>query len=117
MQVNCEVFERVGAMRMTRGSERQRFVIQFYRFLEVLHFSCPLETRPQVNCEIIEGFGAIRMTRGPESERFAIEMNGFIDIVCRLSLRSMPSYEPSATSRMVSVSGRSIITGDGDLPC
>ena len=44
---------------MTRGSESERFAIQFYRFLEVLQLPCLLVSRRQVNGEVIEEVGAI----------------------------------------------------------
>ena len=74
---------------MARGSERQRFAIQFYRFLQILKTPCLLETRLQSSCEVAERVRAIRMTRGSESERFAILMNDFINIMRRRSLTNV----------------------------
>ena len=35
LQGDCEVIEGAGPTRMTRGSERQGFAIEFYRFLQI----------------------------------------------------------------------------------
>ena len=75
---------------MTRGSERQRFAMQFYRFLQVLQLPCLLETRQQASCEVVERVGAIRMTRGSERQRFAIEFYRFLQVLalpCLLETR------------------------------
>ena len=49
---------------MTKGSESERFAVQFYRFFKVLYLPCLLETRVQVNCEVVDVVRAIEMTKG-----------------------------------------------------
>ena len=74
---------------MTGGSESERFVSQFHRFLKVLQLPCLQETRVQVYCEAVEGVRAIGMTRRLESERFAVQFHRFLKVLRLSCLQEM----------------------------